>query len=929
MKFTLSLLSFVLFSNVVLAATVELRMRYGERSIVVETKERGLSMFRRFNDLWIVSADEETIVTPDTLTERALGITEIEKLDVQPKGSGVRISFKEMPKSWMSFKEGAYHLLMGAEKPTQIPDEPFDVKLEPKEQDLALEGTDLFGVTRAISLNTREYYFVGLTEKVKPQDKKITGNFIMLPAYVGLSFTSMSGLPVQINQAKSGYMLKTLASNTLRVMADSNKKVVERVVQPELLEQIKKIQENRNLQSPSRQIDLKSKLDLENQSSDYMTAMSSLYDALIRIENFGKKEAMPAPTTPKVALRPNLPTAEELLRRAQNPYEGAARHQMPVALSGDVFLPNYGQQGLKNFYNLEKKYIRFFWSAKTQEEQTEAVLSWAKLKFSLGRYLDAVGILKTAEIGANGLAKNEDVRLLQGVANAAFGRHKDAELLLKTVSEPNADKSLWLSVVYAEQGKYEAAVRGFNAYKDHIKTYPPKTRQLVYYYYALALYETERLDESIDQIDLLATLGNLSDYLPMSQLLLAKVYNAMGKQNIAEQILVNLLSHPYLPAAHGAIYEYVSLLRDKGDISNAQLIEHLENLRYAWRGDATERKTLLRLGEIYIDDKKFEQGLSLLKYLSTYFPESLESQKSTELLTQTFTDLFLKGKAGNSLNLTETLSLYYAFRELTPPGRDGDKLIDSIVNRMRTLNLFARAIELQEHQLHYRAKTEEDKAVAGLKLAQLYLMDLQPEKALEALKQTTTKSKQQASLTKARQQMLAEVYVELGQIENVEKALTGIKGKEADYLRGEVYWRQDASKKFVDIIAPYFAGEEPSELSFHDNLMYRRLMISAALSGNDKLIDRLRTDYPKAYDKAGFGERATFLRQFANESGEVKEVGVENPNPVWKQAAEQLKGFTELEAIYKKERERRRETVTDAQKYFGLKGSKDLRGGTN
>lgn len=924
MKFLLSLFSLVFVSEVATAATVELRMRYGERSIVVEPKERGLSVFRRFNDLWIVSADEETKLLPDTLTQRALGITEVEKLDVHPKGSGVRISFKKMPESWLSFKEGSYHLQLESEKPTQITNEKFDVKITPKKQDLELKGSDLFGVTRAISLNTREYYFVGLTEKVKPQDKKITGNFITLPAYVGLSYSSLSGLPVQVKQSKDVYTLKTLASNTLRVMATSNKKAVERLIQPELLEQIKRIQENRNLASPSRQINLRSQLDIDNQHSDYVSAMSSLYAALIRVENFGKKEALPKSKAPDLSLRPKFPESNDLLNRARNPYDGAARHNMPVALSKDVFLPNYGEQGLKNFYDLEKRYIRFFWRAQTQEEQTEALLSWAKLKFSLERYLDVIGILRTAETRADGLAKNDEVRLLEGVANAAYGRVEDAERLLKTVPEPSADKSLWLAVVYAEQGKYEAAVRGFNAYKGHIKTYPPKTRQLVYYYYALALYETERLAESIDQIDHLATLGNLSDYLPMSQLLLAKVYKGMQKQNIAEQILVSLLSHPYLPAAHAAILEYVTLLREKGEISNSQLEEHLENLRYAWRGDKTERQTLLRLGEIYIDDKKFEQGLSLLKYLTTYFPMSIEGEKSTEILTETFTDLFLKGRAGNSLNLTETLSLYYAFRELTPPGKDGDMLIDSVVMRMQKLNLFDRAIELQEHQLNYRSKTDESKAVAGLKLAQLYLLNLDPEKALKTLQKSEPKKSKSLALKSSRQQILAQTYVDLGQIENVEKALKGVKGKKADYLRGEVYWQQNASSKFVQVIAPYFK-EETEELKFQDSLMYRRLLISAALAGESKLVDRLRVDYPRAYEKAGFGERATFLRQYANESAEVKEVGVENPNPVWKAAAEQLKGFTELEDFYNKERSRREEGVTDAQKVFGLKGGKNLR----
>lgn len=934
MRFLLSVVMLFSASVCAYAAEVTLNMRYGDKSIMIEAKDRGLSVFQRFNDLWIISAHETTVVNPDALTRRALGIKAIEQLDVQPKGSGVRISFNKFPESVLTQKEAAYHLLMDQQLNNLADIPQIELTAEPKGQNLLLGGEGLFSVVRAMSLETREYYFVGLIEKVVPQEKGILGNFIKLPTFMGLSFSSLSGLPVQVQPQSGKYLLKTLSSSTLEAMAGSQKKASERVMLPEFIKELTEPQKEtpiavvkRDLTSPSRNIDLARKIDLDAKKSDYMGAMGSLYKALIQIENFGKKEAVPEPVGPDLSLRPNLPSAEDLLRRAQRPEEGARKYNMPVALAADTFLPNYGRLGLKNYYDREKAYIRFFWRARTQEEQTQALLRWAKLKISLERYLDAIGILKTAERLDNGIAKNEEVRLLQGVANAAFGRIEEAERLLRTVAEPNANKSLWQAVVYAQQGKYEAAVKGFNAYEEHIKTYPPKVRQLVSYYYARALYKTDRLDDAIDQIDQLARLGNLSDYLPMSQLLLAQIYNAKEQPNIAEQILVNLVQHPYLPAAHEAIYEYVTLLFNQGKVSRAQYIKHLENLRYTWRGDATERRSLLTLGENYLEDGQYEQGLSMLKYLTTYFANSLEAKQATNDLTETFTALFLEGKAERVMNLTESLSLYYAFRELTPPGMRGDALIESVVDRMKSLNLFDRAITLQEQQLNYRMRTETDKARAGEKLAQLYLLNMQPKEALEVLKNTAPKRVIPKELTAKRQLSLARVYIELNEVEEVEKALGTNNTKEADYLRGEAYWRVNKPQDFIKVVEPYFKEDAAQRAwSFDDNIMYRRLLIALAQAGRKADIDRLKTAFPKQYEQSQFGDRHLFLRQYAEETADVLKA---EENPLWEQAAEQLKGFTELEALYNKHKEERAKNVTAVQKYFGQKGSAQGQGGAN
>src|SRR3546814_11246140 len=73
----------------------------------------------------------------------------------------------------------------------------------------------------------------------------------------------------------------------------------------------------------------------------------------------------------------------------------------------------------------------------------------------------------------------------------------------------------------------------------------------------------------------------------------------------------------------------------------------------------------------------------------------------TKQMSDEFAKLFLDGGAQSLPPLT-ALALYYDYRELTPPGPEGDEIISKLADRLVSVDLLNRAAELIEHRSEER-----------------------------------------------------------------------------------------------------------------------------------------------------------------------------------------------------------------------------------
>jgi hypothetical protein len=303
-----------------------------------------------------------------------------------------------------------------------------------------------------------------------------------------------------------------------------------------------------------------------------------------------------------------------------------------------------------------------------------------------------------------------------------------------------------------------------------------------------------------------------------------------------------LAAQPYKPVAAKAKLEGTLLKIAKGKIRPAQAIEALERLRYQWRGDETELKTLAELGKLYVANNRVRDGLNTMRLAVRHFANSEEARATAAQMARIFESLFLGGKA-NELPPIQALAVFYDFRELTPVGAAGDEMIRRLSDRLVSVDLLPQAAELLQHQVDNRLDGVA-KASVATRLSLIYLLDRKAEKALAAIrgsKQTRLPDELIAQRNLIEARALADLRLYDEAIDLIAADLT----TEADRLRADVYWEAqrwpDAAAKAEAILAARYEGLTPLTNVERDDLM--RACVAYSLAGDAASLERLRTRF--------------------------------------------------------------------------------------
>src|SRR5690606_32095592 len=118
----------------------------------------------------------------------------------------------------------------------------------------------------------------------------------------------------------------------------------------------------------------------------------------------------------------------------------------------------------------------------------------------------------------------------------------------------------------------------------------------------------------------------------------------------------------------------ITLDLENHKISADEAIGRLENLRFSWRGDEVEFKTLTKLAELYRQKKNYKKSLSMMSMALRHFsPETVGYDQVKEEMSQTFLSLF--NQNAGQLSPMTMIGLFQSFEHLLPMGEEGDKVI--------------------------------------------------------------------------------------------------------------------------------------------------------------------------------------------------------------------------------------------------------------
>jgi hypothetical protein len=501
------------------------------------------------------------------------------------------------------------------------------------------------------------------------------------------------------------------------------------------------------------------------------------------------------------------------------------------------------------------------WSKPIAETRAEAVRQLMRLsstspggmsapRMTLARFYIAQGFGAEA-LGVLGNIAREDgtadatpqFRVARAIANIEMARYRDAltDLSMEALgNDPHA--ALWRGLAAAGAHDWRLARSNLMGALRILNRYPPAwdaRARVALAQAALAMNEPASATQALagmPRVELPA------DVTAEALLVRAALDVVSGKTDLAIATYDQVAKSAYRPAAVRATLEGTLLKIKDGKVKPEQAIDALERLRFQWRGDAIELKTLTELGKLYVENHRVRDGLNTMRLAVRHFSDTDEARATVTQMAQIFEGLFLEGKV-DDVPAVQALALFYDFRELTPAGAKGDDMIRKLSERLISVDLLPQAAELLQHQVDHRLDGIA-KASVATRLALIYLLDRKAEKALGLIR-TTKQARLPDDLIAQRNLIEARALTDLKMYDEAMELVAIESGPEADRLRADIMW--DAQRwPIAGANAEALLGtryEDIAPLSDIERTDLMRAAVAFSLAGDAGSLERLRTRF--------------------------------------------------------------------------------------
>ncbi|MCR9212455.1 MAG: hypothetical protein NXI13_01955 [Proteobacteria bacterium] len=513
------------------------------------------------------------------------------------------------------------------------------------------------------------------------------------------------------------------------------------------------------------------------------------------------------------------------------------------------------------------------------KEKLNSLLTLARFYVGHGFFADSKGVLHEIRSRFAKMEKDREFRLLRGLSDLGLHHLKAAEHhLYHPDFDGDVEVAPWRGVVAAALKDWERAARDLAYGAGAFGVFDKETQNrfnLLRARAALEDFDTELAQETLALVKDPASAFQKSE----KALLEGLVSLQLSDLPAASKKFSEAIALGYRPVVEETRFVKVNSELEEKKISPKEAISALEKLDFAWRGDELEVNIQKRLGDLYVATGRISDGLDTYKRIVRNFPESPYSKDLGRKMNDIFAQLFLEG-AADKLPPIKALAIYYQYRELTPVGKKGDKMIRILADRLARVDLLEQSAQLLEHQINFRLKGL-DRANAGTKLAVVHLWNGKPQESLRVLYETRWRK---LSPEVKRERIYIEARAQTG-LENFEQALALIENdrtSEANSLRAEIYWKAKDWPNAIPALEKLIGNNGSDKTPDLDKLDRQRIMqlaVARSLMNDKRGIRQMRQDYRAkmegtsdltAFDliteqndpsAAEFRERATIIAQ--------------------------------------------------------------------
>jgi hypothetical protein len=483
------------------------------------------------------------------------------------------------------------------------------------------------------------------------------------------------------------------------------------------------------------------------------------------------------------------------------------------------------------------------------EDANHARLKLARFYLANGFAAETLGLIRLMQAADPALESDRQLLTMRAVADLQMGRLRDAHNdLAATEFDGDRHAALWRGLIETAQENWNDAQTDLERAGPVLHLYSAGWQARV----RLAMAEAALGRGHLEIAD--AALARLPDSLPQplmiaAELARARLYVAENRAKDAAALFAAVEKSGDDTQASRAIYYRIEAGLAAGTLSPKSAIAELEKLRFRWRGDALEMKTLRKLSALYFAQKRWREGLHTLRLAALNFPGDDLARQAQDDMRAAFVSLFLRGQA-DKIPPVEALSLFYDNLDQTPIGPDGDEMIRRMADRLVAVDLLGPASDLLKYQIDKRLDGVARAQVAA-RLAAIYLMDKKPQAALDEVRATQI-SALPDDVGHQRLLIEARALCDLKHYDDALDMLAVDKADDTARLRADIYWQggqwAGAGKAAEDALASRWS--DPAPLTGQDRAEVMRAAVAYSLANDEASLDRLRTRFaPKM--KAG------------------------------------------------------------------------------
>lgn len=524
--------------------------------------------------------------------------------------------------------------------------------------------------------------------------------------------------------------------------------------------------------------------------------------------------------------------------------------------------PNWVQGGLARLNDNRRVIEAQVAGASTVDAKQEEALKLALLYFANGFGHEALGILRMLMTDDPEMEKNPNIIALRGASAALAGHYDEAMAdLTNPAIQQHPEISLWIGYVAAASEQWRRADQAFPRTNELLAEYPAGIAIPMTIYMAESALRLGHADSAQQLLDTLNTLP-VKDY-PHFEAAIGYLRGEAARQNgkFAEAIAL------WRPVADGMDRLYhtkaalaLTLLElQEKKITLKEAVEHIDSLRFAWRGDGLEVQTLTALGRTKILNGQFLEGLNDLR-AAAEFADQLrdDSTPIRQEMAQTVTTLF-SGSARDKLNPLEAVSIYSEYEGLLPEGAAGSTAVLNFADYLTRMDLLDRAAGLINRVLD-DTSDQPQRAEISTRLAAIYLLDGKPALALETINRTVEDAATaDADLQQRRTLLKARAQSQLNLTSDAIATLAPLKTTEARRLTADVLWRARRWREAAGAIETLLPATPPAKLNDDTARLVMNAAVGYKLAGDSEGLAALRRNYASQMAATTFGPTFTVV----------------------------------------------------------------------